>query len=370
MRTDDFDFNLPEELIAQEPSKIRGQDRLLILDSKTGKYKDSVFSSLLDFIPQDALLIFNNSKVRKARCFAKKIKTGANSEFLFLQSFQGGKVWQVLAKRGKRQRLGDSYVFADGSEGKIVEPATVLLDEELKGYLNEQAKRKTERSSDSDAYESSEKFLYFDKALPDSWFDQNGHIPLPPYIKREDNEDDAKRYQNVYANEVGSVACPTAGLHFTNELLEKLDEHKIERLTITLHVGLGTFLPVRSENIEEHTMHFESFFISEEVADKIEKHKAEGKPILAVGTTSVRALEGSVHNGKIKRGWQSSNIFIYPPYKFKIVDHLLTNFHTPKSTLLMLVSALAGRENILRAYTHAVKERYRFFSYGDAMLIL
>lgn len=366
MQTDDFDFYLPENLIAQEPSKVRGQDRLLVLNSKAGVYSDKLFRDFPDLIPPNSLLVFNNSKVRKARCFAEKQETGANVEFLFLKNFQEGRVWEVLVKRGKRQKKGDRYVFVDGSVGKIVFPQDVLSSTELKKALSKDDELITENST----YENSEKFIAFEQPLTDEWFELNGHIPLPPYIKRDDNENDAKRYQNVYANEVGSVACPTAGLHFTNELLEKLDKKNITRLTITLHVGLGTFLPVRSKNIEDHKMHYESFYISDEVATKIENHKAKGNPVLAVGTTSVRALEGSFGNGKIKRGWQSSNIFIYPPYKFKIVDHLLTNFHTPKSTLLMLVSALAGRENILKAYSHAVEQSYRFFSYGDAMLIL
>lgn len=365
MLTDEFDFDLPEELIAQEPSKLRGDDRLLILNAKTGEYLDRKFSDLLDFIPQDALLVFNNSKVRKARCFAKKIETDAMVEFLFLQDFQGGRVWQVLTKRGKRQKAEDRYRFADSTECELLLPDDCLSEAELQSLAQE----KKQQEADS-SYEQSEKFLRFEQPLTDEWFERNGHIPLPPYIKREDTPNDAQRYQNVYAHEVGSVACPTAGLHFTEALLAKMEARNIARVNITLHVGLGTFLPVRVRNVEEHKMHFEKFFISDDVAEKIEKQKADGKPVLAVGTTSLRALEGAAQNGRIKRGWQSSNIFIYPPYRFKVIDQLLTNFHTPKSTLLMLVSALAGREHILAAYQHAVQERYRFFSYGDAMLIL
>lgn len=371
MRTDDFDFNLPDELIAQEPSKVRGEDRLLVLDSKTGEFTDKLFSDIPDLIPPDTLLVFNNSKVRKARTFAEKIATGTKAEFLFLQSFEGGRVWKVLTRRGKRQHIGDAYRFSDGTLCKIADPASVLLP--AQDVLSE-AKHEAQAAGDEETlYEAGEKFLVFEEPLSDTWFDVNGHIPLPPYIKREDNANDALRYQNVYADQVGSVACPTAGLHFTEALLAKLDAKHIQRVTVTLHVGIGTFLPVRSEQVEDHKMHSENFFISEEVAGKIEAHKAAGKTVLAVGTTSMRALEGSAAagtDGKLKRGWQSSNIFIYPPYRFKVVDRLLTNFHTPKSTLLMLVSALAGRENILRAYNHAVSERYKFFSYGDAMLIL
>lgn len=370
MRTDDFDFSLPEELIAQAPSKVRGEDRLLLLDSKTGEFTDKLFSDFPDLISPDTLLVFNNSKVRKARTFAEKADTGAKTEFLFLQSFEGGRVWKVLTKRGKRRHAGDVYRFADGTLCKITEPENAASAGASEAPF---AAGGGAAEHEDGSYEAGIKFLSFDTPLSDSWFDANGHIPLPPYIKRDDNADDAQRYQNVYADQVGSVACPTAGLHFTEELLSRLDEKRIQHLTITLHVGLGTFLPVRTENVEDHTMHFEDFFISDEVASKIEAHKAAGKPVLAVGTTSLRALEGAAADcadGKLKRGWQSSNIFIYPPYRFKVVDKLLTNFHTPKSTLLMLVSALAGRDNILRAYNHAVAERYKFFSYGDAMLIL
>ncbi|MEL3908268.1 MAG: tRNA preQ1(34) S-adenosylmethionine ribosyltransferase-isomerase QueA [Treponemataceae bacterium] len=369
MLTKDFDFDLPKNLIAQEPSGVRGEDRLLVLNSKTGEFIDKNFSDFPELIPNDALLVFNNSRVRKARTFAKKENTGANVEFLFLEDFYEGCVWKVLAKRGKRQNIGDTYIFPDGTRCKIIAPKRISESVFQNELLQTQFQETKKTTSDN----SSEKFLQFEKVLTDKWFETNGRIPLPPYIKRDDNENDASRYQNVYATEVGSVACPTAGLHFTKELLSKLEAKKIQTLTLTLHVGLGTFLPVRAEKLEDHKMHFENFFISDEVATKIEKHKAEGKPILAVGTTSLRALEGAALAGekcKLKRGWQSSNIFIYPPYEFKLVDQLLTNFHTPRSTLLMLVSALAGRENILRAYKHAVAEKYRFFSYGDAMLIL
>lgn len=369
MLTKDFDFDLPQNLIAQKPSDVRGEDRLLVLNSKTGEFIDKKFSDFPDLIPNDVLLVFNNSKVRKARTFAQKETTGANVEFLFLEDLCEGRVWKVLAKRGKRQHIGDTYVFADGTRCKIIAPETILANFSQSEFLQVQP-QESENASNEDA---SEKFLQFEHALTDSWFETNGHIPLPPYIKREDDENDASRYQNIYADEIGSIACPTAGLHFTKELLSKLEAKKIQSLTLTLHVGLGTFLPVRTEKIEEHKMHFENFFISDEVATKIEEQKAKGKPILAIGTTSMRALEGAAlmgKNGKLKRGWQTSNIFIYPSYEFKLVNHLLTNFHTPRSTLLMLVSALAGRENILRAYQHAVAEKYRFFSYGDAMLIL
>ena len=212
--------------------------------------------------------------------------------------------------------------------------------------------------------------LKFDFPLDEKWFEKNGHIPLPPYIKREDTEEDSERYQNVYAKETGSAACPTAGLHFTEEMLSSLSEKNIERDFVTLHVGLGTFLPVRESIIENHKMHEEVYTISESTAEKINKAKREGRPILAVGTTSVRTLESSAdEKGFVKSGTSSTRIFMYPGYKFKVVDQMFTNFHTPESTLIMLVSAFAGRENILNAYKNAVENRYRFFSYGDAMFI-
>lgn len=212
--------------------------------------------------------------------------------------------------------------------------------------------------------------LKFDFAIDEAWFERNGHIPLPPYIKREDTDEDSERYQNVYARETGSAACPTAGLHFTEDMLARLDEKGIERVFVTLHVGLGTFLPVREDDIENHKMHEEIFTVPKETADKINQAKKEGRPILAVGTTSVRTLESaSDEDGFVKAGTNSTCIFMYPGYKFKVVNQMFTNFHTPESTLIMLVSAFAGKDNILNAYKTAVEKRYRFFSYGDCMLI-
>ena len=212
--------------------------------------------------------------------------------------------------------------------------------------------------------------MKFDFVVTEEWFERNGHIPLPPYIKRSDTDEDGLRYQNVYATETGSAACPTAGLHFTEEMLSKIKAKGIDMDWVTLHVGLGTFLPVRESNIEEHKMHEEFFTVSKETADKINLAKKEGRPILAVGTTSVRTLESACdENGNVKAGTSSTRIFMYPGYKFKVVDQMFTNFHTPESTLIMLVSAFAGRENILNAYQKAVENKYRFFSYGDAMFI-
>ncbi|PIE98812.1 MAG: tRNA preQ1(34) S-adenosylmethionine ribosyltransferase-isomerase QueA [Treponema sp.] len=358
MHTDDFDFDLPENLIAQEPAKTRGQDRLLVLDARSGNYFDRQFSDLVDLIPENALMVFNNSRVRKARVFAANKKTGGQAEFLFLHPYEAGRVWQVMAKRNKRQKAGNRYLFEDGMEAELVLHNTIDFDNCTQNTpaLNEDL--------------TQAKFLRFAKPLSDDWFDINGHIPLPPYIRRADCPEDADRYQTVFAEKTGSVAAPTAGLHFTKDILSKLDAKGIKRAEITLHVGRGTFLPVRTGNLEDHKMHIENFFISDETAALVENQKQTGNPIIAVGTTSVRALETAYQNAGLQKGWQSSDIFIYPGYKFKIVNHLLTNFHTPKSTLLMLVSALAGRENILKAYNHAVQKEYRFFSYGDAMLIM
>ncbi|WP_029410544.1 tRNA preQ1(34) S-adenosylmethionine ribosyltransferase-isomerase QueA [Treponema pedis] len=347
MLTKEFNFELPQELIAQTPSKIRGNDKLLILNKKTGNLEDKVFCELPDILPKDALMVFNNSKVRRARIYAES-SSGAQTEFLLINPIPefGGFVWQVMVKKAKRQKAGKIFVFRDGTKAEIIETEKELGNEF--------------------------RCLKFDKIIDDDWLDLNGHIPLPPYIRRNDTEEDAERYQTVYAKAYGSIAAPTAGLHFTEEVLNRIKNLGIDIEYVTLHVGLGTFLPVRSENVEEHKMHTEYFSISETAASNISKAKKDGRPIIAVGTTSVRTLE-SAWNEKtlsLKTGNQSTDIFIYPPYKFKVVDKLFTNFHTPESSLVMLVSALAGKENIFNAYRHAIERRYRFFSYGDAMLII
>jgi S-adenosylmethionine:tRNA ribosyltransferase-isomerase len=278
----------------------------------------------------------------------KSTETGARAEFLLLQkSFTETRqnCWKVLAQRAKRRKPGSSYVFYDNDD---IEMARAVIT----------------------GGEGEFRFLDFDRVIDDAWLDRYGHIPLPPYIKRDDAPADAERYQTVYAAAPGSSAAPTAGLHFTREMLDNIAAAGIETAFVTLHVGLGTFLPVRSEHIEDHVMHEETFNIDAETADKIEKAKAEGRKIIAVGTTSVRTLESAYTEGRLIRGEGSTSIFMYPGYQFKIVDALFTNFHTPESTLLMLVAAFAGRELILESYAEAVKEGYRFFSYGDAMLIL
>jgi S-adenosylmethionine:tRNA ribosyltransferase-isomerase len=348
MKTADFLFDLPENLIAQYPPEQRGQSRLLVLDREPGLREHRMAAELPEILSaweKKPLLVFNNSKVRKARLLGTSMETGAKAEFLLLNRIDEF-TWKAMAQRAKRRRPGSRYVFDDLAEAEIV-------------------------SEDGEF-----RMLRFDRPIDDSWLDTHGHIPLPPYIKRDDTKTDSDRYQTVYAKNTGSAAAPTAGLHFTQELLGKLEKHGMETAFVTLHVGLGTFLPVRSVNIEDHLMHEESFSIDEEAALKIEKAKAEKKPVLAVGTTSVRTLESAwicdgtfPTGGYLKRGEGATSIFIYPGYQFKVIDALFTNFHTPGSTLLMLVSAFAGRELILESYREAVETGYRFFSYGDAMLI-
>lgn len=345
MKTSDFNFDLPEELIAQKPSGIRGNDKLMFLDKSTGKVFHYAMKDLVDLVEPGTLMVFNNSKVRRSRCYGIKTDTGREQEFMFLnQTSPEGNVWNTMVKGAKKVKPGNVYKFPDGSEGTIV------------------------ADSKNDGTEF--RFIEFPFTLTENWFEKNGHIPLPPYIRREDDDTDSERYQTIYAKETGSAACPTAGLHFTEPVLEKLKEKNVELEWITLHVGLGTFLPVRADNIEEHKMHEEFYTVPYDVAEKINSAKKEGRPVLAVGTTSVRTLESaSDENGIVHGGTRSTNIFMYPGYKFKVVDQMFTNFHTPESTLIMLVSAFAGRENILNAYKIAVENKYRFFSYGDAMLI-
>ena len=357
MLTKDFYFDLPPELIAQHPPQVRGQDRLMLLDRATGSILHRQMADLPEFIPADALMVFNNSRVRRSRVYGIKDSTGREVEFLFLQPLGLGSLpeaipagtcclWKTMVKNAKKQKSGHQYCFADGTVATIV-PNPADTGTEFRT-------------------------LAFPLPITEEWFEANGHIPLPPYIRREDTEEDGQRYQNVYATETGSAACPTAGLHFTQEMLDTLDTAGIQRAWVTLHVGLGTFLPVRSERLEDHTMHQETYSISQETAQAVTQAKGEGRPIVAVGTTSVRTLESAWNRQthQLEAGIGATSIFIYPGYQFKVVDKLFTNFHTPESTLLMLVSAFAGRERILAAYREAVECRYRFFSYGDAMLIL
>ena len=361
MKTSDFNFELPEELIAQNPSEIRGQDKLLVMDRFTGEIEHHMMADLPDLIDENTLMVFNDSKVRRSRCYAKKIQSEESKlrgeqasekgiEFMILsfvpdmKDDDGNKLtaWKCMVKNAKKQKVGCKYQFNDGTIGRIIE-----------NPLDNGTEFRT---------------VVFDKELDELWFERNGHIPLPPYIKRQDTVNDNERYQNVYAKELGSSACPTAGLHFTEKMLADLEAKGIKKEFVTLHVGLGTFLPVRVDNIEEHKMHEEVFTISEETARRITEAKRSGMKIMAVGTTSVRTLESAwdEENQCLRSGTYSTKIFIYPGYKFKVVDKLFTNFHTPESTLMMLVSAFAGREKIMEAYRQAIERRYRFFSYGDA----
>jgi S-adenosylmethionine:tRNA ribosyltransferase-isomerase len=345
MKTSDFYFDLPEELIAQKPSGKRGEDKLMELGRTDGKVTHHQMADLPDLVAPGTLMIFNNSRVRRSRCYGIKKATGREQEFMFLNQMNTeGDTWNTMVKGAKKVKVGGTYTFSDGSEGVIIDTP-----------------------EDEGTEFRSVKFPF---RVTEEWFEKNGHIPLPPYIHREDTDVDSERYQTIYAKETGSAACPTAGLHFTEELLDKLRAKDIDLQWITLHVGLGTFLPVRAENIEDHKMHEELFTVPYDVAEKINKAKAEGRPVLAVGTTSVRTLESACdENGVVKGGTNKTHIFMYPGYHFKVVDQMFTNFHTPESTLIMLVSAFAGRENILNAYKVAVENKYRFFSYGDAMLI-
>jgi S-adenosylmethionine:tRNA ribosyltransferase-isomerase len=353
MKKSDFYFDLPENLIAQYPPEKRGQSRMMTLDRISGVRVHTEVFQLPDILcgekflsagGEKPLLVFNDTKVRKARLCAFHEKTGAQTEFLLLDDINGdGLLWKVMAKRARRKKPTDIYIFPVSAEERVKAVIRGFQDE----YL----------------------LLEFETLVNDAWFEKNGHVPLPPYIKRKDSPADTERYQTIYAKQTGSTAAPTAGLHFTKEILDAFAARGIESVFITLHVGLGTFLSVRSENIEDHKMHSEFFNINEKSAVKIEEAKKAGRKIIAVGTTSVRTLESAWTNGKLKRGENSTSIFIYSGYKFKVVDALFTNFHTPESTLLMLVSAFAGKELILESYTEAIREGYRFFSYGDAMLI-
>ncbi|MDR2633419.1 MAG: tRNA preQ1(34) S-adenosylmethionine ribosyltransferase-isomerase QueA [Treponema sp.] len=340
MNLRDFSFELPEQLIAQFPPEVRGSSRLMVLDRSTGKRLHRQVTDLPALLEPGTLLVFNNSKVRKARVVGVSTPGARPVEFLLLKPLaQDNRTWLTMSKRSKRRPVGSRYVFEDGREGEI--------------------------TGEAGAY----RLLSFEPPVDEGWFERYGQVPLPPYIRREAGSLDQERYQTVYAKPIGSVAAPTAGLHITRELLAVLARQGIDWVFITLHVGLGTFLPVRTERIEEHHMHEEVFTIDAESARRITQAKAEGRKILAVGTTSVRTLESAWKQGSIEPGTGSTALFIYPGYTFKVADALFTNFHTPESSLLMLVCAFAGRESLLAAYREAVHAGYRFYSYGDAMLI-
>ena len=340
MELKEFYYDLPEELIAQVPIKKRDESRLMVLDRKKQTIEHKVFKDILDYLQPGDCLVRNNTKVIPARIYGKK-ETGANVEFLLLNNIEGD-IWESIVRPGNKLHVGTKVTFGDGK-----------LNAEILEVM-EGGTRKV-------------KFTY--NGIFNEILDEIGMMPLPPYIHEELKEKD--RYQTVYAKYQGSAAAPTAGLHFTEELLEKIREKGVEIANVTLHVGIGTFRPVKVEKIEEHHMHSEHYYIKQEDVDKINNARKNGGRIISVGTTSCRVLESIAdENGFVKETEGDTSIFIYPGYKFKCIDGLITNFHLPESTLLMLVSALAGKDYIMKAYNKAVKEKYRFFSFGDAMLIL
>ena len=340
MKVSDFNYELPERLIAQHPSEKRDESRLMVLDRKNQTIEDKVFKDVIDYLNPGDCLVRNNTKVIPARLYGKK-ETGANVEFLLLKRVHDD-TWEVIVRPGRKLLAGAKVIFGDG-----------ILEATIDKVLDNGNREVT--------------FKY--EGIFNEILDQIGMMPLPPYIKEKLKEKD--RYQTVYAKYDGSAAAPTAGLHFTEELLEKIREKGVEIANVTLHVGIGTFRPVKVENVEEHDMHSEHYYIKQEDADKINNAKKNGKRIISVGTTSCRVLESVAdENGFVKETEGDTNIFIYPGYKFKCIDSLITNFHLPESTLIMLVSSLAGKDFIMKAYKKAVDEEYRFFSFGDAMIIL
>ncbi|MCI6242835.1 MAG: tRNA preQ1(34) S-adenosylmethionine ribosyltransferase-isomerase QueA [Agathobacter sp.] len=340
MDVKDFDYDLPEELIAQDPLEDRSSSRLMVLDKKTGEVHHKHFTDILEYLHPGDCLVINNTKVIPARLFGTKEGTQAKIEVLLLKRKEND-IWETLVKPGKKAKPGTRIIFGDG-----------LLTGEV-----------------IDVVEEGNRLIQFHyEGIFEEILDQLGQMPLPPYITHQLK--DKNRYQTVYAKYDGSAAAPTAGLHFTEELLQKVKDMGVEIAEVTLHVGLGTFRPVKVENVLDHHMHSEFYMVSQEAADKINAAKDRGNRVIAVGTTSTRTLEAaSDEKGRLREtsGW--TDIFIYPGYQFKVIDALITNFHLPQSTLVMLVSALAGREQVLNAYQIAVQEKYRFFSFGDAMLI-
>jgi S-adenosylmethionine:tRNA ribosyltransferase-isomerase len=348
MNIEEFDYELPKELIAQTPMEQRDECRLMVLNRAEGTIEHKHFYDVLDYLKPGDCLVMNDSKVIPARIFGVKEKTGAHIEFLLSKRIDGDR-WETLVRPGRRLKPGDKVDFGNGKlEAEILEygkDGTRIVEFHYDGIFMER-------------------------------LEELGRMPLPPYIERPSDEEDKDMYQTVYAHYDGSVAAPTAGLHFTKELLKKAQDKGVKLAYVTLHVGIGTFRPVKCENIEDHHMHFEEYFVQPETADIINQTIQEGGRIISVGTTSTRTLESAAYmdekTGKylVKSGHGNTGIFIYPGYEWKIVNALITNFHLPKSTLIMLVSSLYSREKILEAYNEAVKEKYRFFSYGDAMLII
>lgn len=340
MKVSDFNYNLPEELIAQVPLEKRDESRLMVLNRRNQSIEHRVFKDIIDYLQPGDCLVRNNTKVIPARIYGKK-ETGANVEFLLLNNIEGD-IWESIVRPGNKLHIGTKVIFKDG-----------LLKAEILDIMPGGTRKV--------------KFHY--NGIFNEILDEIGLMPLPPYIHEELREKD--RYQTVYAKYEGSAAAPTAGLHFTPELLKKIEEKNVQIANVTLHVGIGTFRPVKEDTVEAHKMHSEHFYIKQEDCDKINKAKQAGKRVIAVGTTSCRVLEtiADENTGLVKKVEGDTQIFIYPGYKFKCIDGLITNFHLPQSTLLMLVSALAGKDFIMNAYNEAVKDKYRFFSFGDAMFI-
>ena len=340
MKVSDFNYNLPEELIAQVPLEKRDESRLMVLNRKKQTIEHKVFKDIIDYLEPGDCLVRNNTKVIPARIYGRK-ETGAHVEFLLLNNIEGD-IWESIVRPGNKLHVGTKVIFGEG-----------LLEAEILDIMPG-GTRKVE-------------FHY--KGIFNEILDQIGLMPLPPYIHEELKDND--RYQTVYAKYEGSAAAPTAGLHFTPELLKKIEEKGVKIANVTLHVGIGTFRPVKEDEVEKHEMHSEHYYIKQEDCDKINETKKEGKRVISVGTTSCRVLEtiANPENGTVEPIEGDTQIFIYPGYTFKCIDGLITNFHLPQSTLLMLVSALAGKDYIMKAYNEAVKEKYRFFSFGDAMFI-
>ncbi len=341
MKTSDFYYDLPKELIAQDPLEDRSSSRLLVLHRKSGRVEHRVFTDIVEYLKPGDCLVRNNTKVIPARLYGTRVDTGATIELLLLKRMEND-VWETLVKPGKKARQGAVISFGDG----------ILTGEII------------------DVKEDGNRLIQFRyEGIFEEILDQLGQMPLPPYITH--TLKDKNRYQTVYAKYEGSAAAPTAGLHFTEELFQKLEEKGVLVANVTLHVGLGTFRPVKVDDVSKHHMHTEFYQVTKEEADKINKAKQAGGRIVCVGTTSCRTIESAAdENGVLKPGQGDTDIFIYPGYSFKMMDVLITNFHLPESTLLMLVSALAGKEQVMRVYEEAVRERYRFFSFGDAMIIL
>lgn len=347
MKVEDFDYELPEKFIAQKPVEKRDSSKLMVLDRKNDTISHRHFSDILEYLNEGDCLVLNNSKVIPARLFGEKESTGVKVEFLLIKRIEGD-TWETMVRPGRRLKKGDRVKFGEDFAAVIKDygnDGTRIVEFEYKGIFMER-------------------------------LEELGNMPLPPYIERPDNSDDRERYQTVYCKDEGSVAAPTAGLHFTEELLKKAEAKGVKLVYVTLHVGIGTFRPVKCEDVEDHHMHFEEYHIDKEAADTINSVKRNGGRVIAVGTTSTRTLESAAYfdekEGRylLKAGTDNTGIFIYPGYEFKMIDSLITNFHLPKSTLLMLISALYDREKILAAYEEAKTHDYRFFSYGDAMLIL